>query len=87
MGRHALKWVALCLWMVPAWSLAQPGTDVDRDVQRAILLGKAGEFTRGLEAVEVHLDEDNRHAKAWFCLLYTSPSPRDYAASRMPSSA
>ena len=25
--------------------------------------------------------------KAWGCLLYTSPSPRDYAASRMPSSA
>ena len=23
----------------------------------------------------------------WPCLLYTSPSPRDYAASRMPSSA
>ena len=23
----------------------------------------------------------------WGCLLYTSPSPRDYAASRMPSSA
>ena len=23
----------------------------------------------------------------WICLLYTSPSPRDYAASRMPSSA
>ena len=27
-----------------------------------------------------------RHLRA-FCLLYTSPSPRDYAASRMPSSA
>ena len=26
-------------------------------------------------------------ALLWFCLLYTSPSPRDYAASRMPSSA
>ena len=26
-------------------------------------------------------------AKAEICLLYTSPSPRDYAASRMPSSA
>ena len=25
--------------------------------------------------------------KSTFCLLYTSPSPRDYAASRMPSSA
>ena len=24
---------------------------------------------------------------SWLCLLYTSPSPRDYAASRMPSSA
>ena len=23
----------------------------------------------------------------YYCLLYTSPSPRDYAASRMPSSA
>ena len=26
-------------------------------------------------------------AAVWVCLLYTSPSPRDYAASRMPSSA
>ena len=25
--------------------------------------------------------------KSTTCLLYTSPSPRDYAASRMPSSA
>ena len=27
------------------------------------------------------------HQLARLCLLYTSPSPRDYAASRMPSSA
>ena len=27
------------------------------------------------------------HLKGNPCLLYTSPSPRDYAASRMPSSA
>ena len=26
-------------------------------------------------------------APAWICLLYTSPSPRDLARSRMPSSA
>ena len=26
-------------------------------------------------------------AQNYYCLLYTSPSPRDYAASRMPSSA
>ena len=26
-------------------------------------------------------------AQAWYCLLYTSPSPRDQRGSRMPSSA
>ena len=26
-------------------------------------------------------------AASWFCLLYTSPSPRDQRGSRMPSSA
>ena len=31
-------------------------------------------------------DPDSRVA-CETCLLYTSPSPRDYAASRMPSSA
>ena len=25
--------------------------------------------------------------ESWFCLLYTSPSPRDRTRSRMPSSA
>ena len=29
----------------------------------------------------------NGAGKSTTCLLYTSPSPRDYAASRMPSSA
>ena len=28
-----------------------------------------------------------KHEGVFTCLLYTSPSPRDYAASRMPSSA
>ena len=34
--------------------------------------------------------QDDSQIKAkniYVCLLYTSPSPRDYAASRMPSSA
>ena len=30
---------------------------------------------------------DEFHERGRDCLLYTSPSPRDYAASRMPSSA
>ena len=27
------------------------------------------------------------YVELWFCLLYTSPSPRDLSTSRMPSSA
>ena len=30
---------------------------------------------------------DHRFIAIWVCLLYTSPSPRDLAVSRMPSSA
>ena len=30
---------------------------------------------------------DEEETEPMTCLLYTSPSPRDYAASRMPSSA
>ena len=49
------------------------------------------------EPFEAILDDVNRlvmpglshwqHPDFYGCLLYTSPSPRDYAASRMPSSA
>ena len=30
---------------------------------------------------------DNLHSEHRYCLLYTSPSPRDRTRSRMPSSA
>ena len=33
------------------------------------------------------LTAKQKRQRRLFCLLYTSPSPRDYAASRMPSSA
>ena len=35
----------------------------------------------------VFVDTANSEFVSMGCLLYTSPSPRDYAASRMPSSA
>ena len=42
----------------------------------------------GYDTVDVLQDQAIRQGiKAYSCLLYTSPSPRDYAASRMPSSA
>ena len=59
-------------------------------------------LTENLDAMEAvkHIPIEDRDAfkyalaatlvkneQHWNCLLYTSPSPRDYAASRMPSSA
>ena len=42
------------------------------------------EISRSLSAIEDSLEE---FAVGYFCLLYTSPSPRDLGGSRMPSSA
>ena len=50
----------------------------DQDIKEIIDLSKDGN--------KVTLTE-LRTIKYISCLLYTSPSPRDYAASRMPSSA
>ena len=44
---------------------------------------KFTKFTGIKKAVDIVADKFNKDC----CLLYTSPSPRDYAASRMPSSA
>ena len=48
--------------------------EVDGERKLPVIIG---EFEA--QSIAVALDDD--------CLLYTSPSPRDYAASRMPSSA
>ena len=57
---------------------------VDRDLHlfEAINEGK-GEHLEGSES----LPPIEPLTKAWDCLLYTSPSPRDATLSRMPSSA
>ena len=44
------------------------------------------ERERGITIATSHVEYDSS-ARHYACLLYTSPSPRDYAASRMPSSA
>ena len=40
-----------------------------------------------LAAMGKHNLSEREGAECEYCLLYTSPRPRDYAASRMPSSA
>ena len=46
-----------------------------------------GTVTAGLQTAEILQNPGNEADHTQDCLLYTSPSPRDYAASRMPSSA
>ena len=53
-------------------------------------LSRNDQFSKILEAETLRVIQRNGEnivAVNKFCLLYTSPSPRDYAASRMPSSA
>ena len=55
-----------------------------------ILIAKKGYFgDRLVDMATRYKAQVSVIEKPWgeACLLYTSPSPRDYAASRMPSSA
>ena len=61
--------------------------DPNREVVRA---NQSSLSTLGTRILNQPLEYFLRHPdinQAIDCLLYTSPSPRDYAASRMPSSA
>ena len=55
--------------------------------QRAIMLVVMGLLAIGLFFWRVIKPLSNRISDDAFCLLYTSPSPRDATLSRMPSSA
>ena len=76
------------------WLLAAPA-HAAMDVAKQVLIGAdySNKDLRGATFNLSNLREANlsgsdlRGASLYGCLLYTSPSPRDYAASRMPSSA
>ena len=56
------------------------------DAQIKDIKNKIDEVENLKNEAQKALDE-LRERESKVCLLYTSPSPRDYAASRMPSSA
>ena len=66
-----------------ARGLAMGAADIVPGVSGGTIALITGIYERLLGAI-VSADSD---ALSMACLLYTSPSPRDYAASRMPSSA
>ena len=55
------------------------------DVAEILYVNK--DYVRAIESGNFSIFPSKIFAKAYFCLLYTSPSPRDSDSSRMPSSA
>ena len=73
---------------VPRWAVAQPGVGASATRARCVGGGAGGSspsmaFMRSSAAGRIV----RCFVYCWFCLLYTSPSPRDRTRSRMPSSA
>ena len=75
-----------------AFSQTEKGCEMRWEVSfdcrgRAGFWKEATEFLIGnaADALQAHVAKPS--APYWFCLLYTSPSPRDKRQSRMPSSA
>ena len=55
--------------------------------QSELEIAIAGRDKMEREIAKSYPDAEYMDTWVWFCLLYTSPSPRDKRQSRMPSSA
>ena len=56
---------------------------LSEDPNRSVLVLEAGKDYPDFD----HIPDEVKYGHTRFCLLYTSPSPRDATLSRMPSSA
>ena len=52
-----------------------------------VVIGENFNSTRKIKATNPRVIEEDGKTGIKYCLLYTSPSPRDLSTSRMPSSA
>ena len=58
-----------------------------KDIDEAINSLTDAFYSEEISVERLHLARERRRRQLDFCLLYTSPSPRDQRGSRMPSSA
>ena len=72
---------------IPTWAFSQAPLLYKNLVIVAPQVKKAGVVAYDKDSGEVVWQTEQLCARAGYCLLYTSPSPRDLSTSRMPSSA
>ena len=91
---HAYKLICgLLCWLIalPVWSSYAIYIGKNLTADGSVMIGGSGDevSSHWLEVVPAatHAKDAMIIVGVTDCLLYTSPSPRDYAASRMPSSA
>ena len=59
-----------------------------KEIDEASARQSTGQTSFGASEVDPNMGTRSFHEGEWYyCLLYTSPSPRDRTRSRMPSSA
>ena len=66
--------------------IAKSGRDIKQTIAEICTLVD-GPVSAEVTAIELSGMRDEAKVLSGFCLLYTSPSPRDLSTSRMPSSA
>ena len=79
MFKTTIAAAAAAVAFAPAAALAGPYVNVETNAGWT-----GGDYTGA--TTDLHVGYEGPVGES-ACLLYTSPSPRDYAASRMPSSA
>ena len=88
------KWFLVCLMCVTPWALADGHSDLGLEKRQPDTAMNVTSVKLGQDVTSVSAEGDmDGYGKVYvtydlsYCLLYTSPSPRDKRQSRMPSSA
>ena len=87
LGRLQLAYEQLPLWIQQGIVVYNKGSMELENGSKILAASTSASAVRGMSFNIIFLDEFAFIPNHIACLLYTSPSPRDYAASRMPSSA
>ena len=89
---QSMIFISLITWLISKFGLALDMADFSNDMREKMsnFRMKIKNSKPPKEIVhkeDIIIDQKNKLVLRQYCLLYTSPSPRDLSTSRMPSSA